>query len=77
MTDLLDNDLRTEVESSQTYPAQDRATHEPGCRDSGPIKERPKDRYSSHQTDDLPASQPDTGAYGSNPSHQPRCEPCG
>lgn len=29
MTNLLDDDLRTEVESSQTNTAQDRATHRP------------------------------------------------
>jgi hypothetical protein len=56
MTDLLDNNLHTEVESSQTYAAQDCATHECGCRDDRPIKECPKDRCPSHQADHLPTS---------------------
>ena len=77
MTNLLDNDLRTEVESSQTDAAQDRATHEAGCRDGRPVKERPEDRDPSHQADHLPTGQPDAGADGSNSHHQPRREPRG
>jgi hypothetical protein len=42
MTNLLDDDLRTEVESSQTNTAQDRASHEARCRYGRPIKERPE-----------------------------------
>jgi hypothetical protein len=48
VTNLLDNDLRTEVESSQTHAAQDSATNEPGCRDGRPVTECPEGRNPTH-----------------------------
>lgn len=77
MTDLLNNNLYTEVESSQTYPAEDRGTHKGRRGEDGAILQCPKGRYPRYQADRLPTGQPDTGSYGTNASHQPRREPCG
>lgn len=75
MTDLLDNDLCTEIESSKTHATEDCANHEAGSRDIRLVGETPEDRCASHQAHNLPINQPEAGAYRADSLHQPRCDP--
>jgi hypothetical protein len=69
MTDLLDNDLCAEIESSKTHATEDCANHEIGCRDVRLVGERLKDRYASRQAHYLPTNQLEAGACRANSPH--------
>lgn len=76
MTDLLDNDLCAKIKSSKSHAAEDRATHEAGCRDVRVARKCPEDRCASYQAHYLRINKPEASAHRTDSPYQPRSEPC-